>query len=179
MSKIGKRPIKILEGVEISLTPEMVVASYGDKKLELSIPSEIKVKVEEGMIIVDRIDNSIPAKAKHGLISRLISNMIQGVKEGFTKELTFSGTGYRATLNGSDLVLNMGYSHEIKLPVPEGLETKVVKNTIAVSGIDKAKVGQFAAEIRAVRPPEVYKGKGIKYKNEFIKRKAGKTAASK
>jgi len=115
----------------------------------------------------------------HGLYNRLVANAIEGVKDGFTKELTFSGTGYRAAVSGNEVLLNMGYSHEIKLPIPDGLEAKVVKNSIIISGIDKQVVGQFAAVVRSVRPPEVYKGKGIKYKDEFIKRKAGKTAASK
>ena len=105
--------------------------------------------------------------------------MIMGVREGFVRNLLFTGTGYRATVDGSELVLNMGYSHETRLNVPEGLNVAVVKNQIIVKGIEKDKVGQFCAIVRAVRPPEVYKGKGIKYKEEFIKRKAGKTAASK
>jgi len=109
----------------------------------------------------------------------LIGNMVTGVKTGFIKELTFLGTGYRASVADGEIVLIMGYSHDVKLPIPEGLEVKVVKNTITVSGVSKERVGQFAAIIREVRKPEVYKGKGIKYKDEHIRRKAGKTAASK
>jgi len=179
MSKIGKRPIKISEGVTINFQDSRILVSAGEKKLDLDIPKETTVKVEDGFVIVSRIDDSKPARERHGLIARLIGNMITGVSVGFTKILIFTGTGYRAVVQDDKLLLNMGYSHEIALPVPEGLECKVVKNTITISGIDKAKVGQFAAIVREIRPPEVYKGKGIKYKEEHIRRKAGKTAASK
>jgi large subunit ribosomal protein L6 len=179
MSKIGKRPIKISEGTTVNFEDSKILVSAGAKKLELEIPREITVKVEDGNIIVSRINDTKPAKEKHGLIARLIGNMVTGVSNGFTKELTFLGTGYRVAVQGNEILLNMGYSHEIKLAIPEGLEVKVVKNSISISGIDKAKIGQFAAIVREVRPPEVYKGKGIKYKEEHIRRKAGKTAASK
>lgn len=179
MSKIGKRPISISEGVNIALNGNILAVVAGEKKLELNIPKEIKVDVAEGKVLVSRVDDSRPAKEKHGLIARLINNMIVGVKDGFTKELVFTGTGYRAAVNGNELVLNMGYSHEVKLVIPQGLEAKVIKNSIIISGISKEQVGQFAAIVREVRPPEVYKGKGIKYKDEHIRRKAGKTAASK
>lgn len=179
MSKIGKRPITIKEGVNVNLENNKVIASAGEKKLELELPREIKVKIENNFVIVDRINDTKIAKSMHGLYARLIGNLITGVSEGFTKILTFTGTGYRASVQGKELVLNMGYSHEVKVAIPEELEVKVVKNSIITSGMDKAKVGQFAAIVRDVRPPEVYKGKGIKYKEEHIRRKAGKTAASK
>jgi len=179
MSKIGKRPITIPEGVNIEQSDNILAVSANSNKLELGIPRETKVEIKDGKILVSRVNDSKPAKEKHGLIARLIANMIEGVKDGFNKDLTFTGTGYRAAVAGNELVLNMGYSHEIKLAIPEGIEVKVVKNTITVSGINKEKVGQFAAKVREVRPPEVYKGKGIKYKEEHIRRKAGKTAASK
>lgn len=179
MSKIGKRPITIKEGVNIILEDNKVIAVSGEKKLELELPKEVKAKIDGGFVIVDRIDDSKTARSMHGLYARLIGNLITGVSEGFTKTLTFTGTGYRASVQGAELVLNMGYSHEIKISIPQDLEVKVVKNSIITSGIDKAKVGQFAAIVREVRPPEVYKGKGIKYKEEHIRRKAGKTAASK
>lgn len=179
MSKIGKRPVTILEGVTVEIKDGKISASSGDNNLELAIPKEVKVVIKENQVLVTRVDDSKPAREKHGLVARLINNLIVGVKEGFKKELTFTGTGYRASVDGNNLLLNMGYSHEIKLTIPEGLETKVVKNAIIVSGIDKEKVGQFAAVVREVRKPEVYKGKGIKYKEEHIRRKAGKTAASK
>jgi len=179
MSKIGKRPVKILEGVEVSFTDTNVKATCGAKSLELTLPKEVSLKVEDGNVHVSRIDDSKTARSMHGLYARLISNIITGVKDGFTKELTFTGTGYRASVQGNDLLLNMGYSHEIKLAIPTDLEAKVVKNSILITGAKKEEVGQFAAKVREVRPPEVYKGKGIKYKDEYIRRKAGKTAASK
>jgi len=179
MSKIGRRPIKIDENVDLVVTGSKVVATSGDKKLELDLPAEVSVTITDGIVLVGRNGNDKDAKSKHGLYARLVSNLIKGVKEGFTKTLEFTGTGYRASINDNELTLIMGYSHEIKLPIPETLTAKVVKNSIIISGIEKDKVGQFAAVIREVRPPEVYKGKGIRYSNEFIKRKAGKTAASK
>jgi large subunit ribosomal protein L6 len=179
MSKIGKRPITIIEGVTVSVNDGVFSATANNKTVDLTLPREVSVKIADNIINVERINDTKIAKSMHGLYARLIANTIQGVKDGFTKELTFTGTGYRASIQGSNLVLNMGYSHEIVLPIPEALEVKVVKNTISISGIDKQQVGQFAAIVREVRPPEPYKGKGIKYKEEHIRRKAGKTAASK
>lgn len=168
-----------MEGVNLQIDGQNVSASLGDKSAALVMPKEVSARIEDGKVLVARINDSKTAKSLHGLYNRLISNLMTGVKEGFTKELTYMGTGYRAAVNGREVLLNMGYSHEIKLTIPEGLEVSIVKNSIKVSGIDKAEVGQFAAIIREVRPPEVYKGKGIKYKDEHIRRKAGKTAASK
>lgn len=179
MSKIGKRPVKIEDGVSVTIDDNTVAVSSNEKKLEMTIPREVTLVIEDGYVNVKRINDSKIAKSMHGLITRLVGNMVTGVKSGFTKELTFTGTGYRASVLEREVVLNMGYSHEIRLAIPEGLEVKIVKNTIAIAGIDKQKVGQFAAIIREVRPPEPYKGKGIKYKEEKIRRKAGKTAASK
>lgn len=177
MSRIGIRPIKIEEGIEVSATPSRVIAKSANKEAELQIPEGIKVKVEEGLIFVTRAADSKDLRSKHGLIARMVANLLTGVKDGFTKELEFKGTGYRAAVSGKELVLNMGYSHEIKLEIPEGLSVEVKKNSIFVRGIDKQEVGAFSARIREVRPPEVYKGKGIKYKEEYIRRKAGKKAA--
>ncbi len=177
MSRIGIRPIKIEDGVEIEITSKKVIAKNGAKEAELQIPEGIKVTLIDQNIKIERENDSKDLKAKHGLISRLITNLIIGVKNGFTRELEFKGTGYRAAINGSDLVLNMGYSHEFKLSIPEGLTAEVKKNSIFIQGIDKQKVGAFASVVREVRPPEVYKGKGIKYKEEHIRRKAGKKAA--
>jgi large subunit ribosomal protein L6 len=179
MSKIGRRPIKIAEGVTLTVSGSKIVASQNEKKLELEIPEQIKLKIEDNTVYIERVGNDKKAKSWHGLFARLLDNIITGVSGGFTKNLDFVGTGYRAAMNDNSLVLNMGYSHEFVLPVPEGLTVKVVKNTIEVSGMKKDEVGQFAAIVRSVRPPEVYKGKGIKYRGEFIKRKAGKTASSK
>lgn len=178
MSRIGNRPIKIDEGVEITVTPKKVTAVFGDKKSELFISEGIKVGVENGNIIVRRSDNSIEQRSLHGLTARLVKNIVTGVKDGFKKELEFKGTGYRASVDNGAVILNMGYSHEIKLEIPENVNVQIVKNNIIVTGEDKQKVGSFAAQIRNVRGPEVYKGKGIKYKTENIKRKAGKKAAA-
>jgi len=178
MSRIGIRPITILEGVEVDVTPSRFIAKSGQNSMEIQIPDFIVVKKEENVIKVTRKNDSKEARSQHGLIARLIQSLIIGVKEGFKRELEFKGTGYRAAVNGKELVLNMGYSHEIKIEIPEGISVTVAKNTIVISGMDKQKVGALAARIRDVRPPEVYKGKGIKYKEEIIKRKAGKKASS-
>lgn len=179
MSRIGIRPIKIEEGVSVDSTGSKLVVSSGENKLEENIPSVLSVKIEDGKVFVTRKNQEKSTRSLHGLYARLIKNMITGAKEGFTKVLEFNGTGYRAAIVGEELVLNMGYSHDVKLEIPKELKVSVVKNTIVVSGISKELVGNFAAKTRDVRGPEVYKGKGIKYKGEFIKRKAGKTAASK
>lgn len=178
MSRIGIRPIKIDEGVSAEITSAKAVFTCGQNKLEVVIPSKIEVKNEDGNIFVTRKENSKEARSLHGLIARLIKNAITGVKDGFIKELNFVGTGYRAAVNGEEIALNMGYSHEIKFVIPDGIKVEVKKNNIIVSGTDKSAVGAFAAIIREVRPPEVYKGKGIKYKDEHIKRKAGKKASA-
>jgi len=179
MSKIAKKPILLTEGVDAEIIKNHLTVSSGEKKLELDFPREISLEIKDRGIFVTINTETRFAREQHGLMARLISNMVTGVRDGFVKELTFKGTGYRVAVEGLDVNMAMGYSHDIKLQIPEGLEVKVVKNSIAVSGIDKAAVGQFAAIIREVRKPEVYKGKGIKYKDEHIRRKAGKTAASK
>ncbi|MEI8143529.1 MAG: 50S ribosomal protein L6 [Candidatus Berkelbacteria bacterium] len=179
MSKIGKRPIKIDEGVEVKIERNIISAVCSGKELSLEIPKMVSAKIEDGQVLVSRKDDEKVSRSMHGLYARLIANIITGVKSGFTRILEFKGTGYRAQVENNQLVLWMGYSHEIKLDIPAGLEAKVVKNTITISGMEKQRVGQFAAIVRKVRPPEVYKGKGIKYKEEVIHRKAGKTAASK
>lgn len=179
MSRVGSRPIKIEEGVEVKATPTKVSVTCGANSQEINIADNLSVSVEDGVVKVSRKNEDKDTRSKHGLTARLIKNAIFGVKNQFERVLEFSGTGYRASINGNELTLNMGYSHEIKLNVPEGLKVSVVKNSIVITGVEKDTVGQFAANIREIRPPEVYKGKGIKYKEEFIKRKAGKTAASK
>jgi len=179
MSKIGKKPIKIEENVTVEIVKNHLSVSSDQNKLELDFPKAIGLKIKDNGIYVTMLEDSKFACEQHGLMARLIGNMVTGVKTGFTKELTFKGTGYRAAVEDNKIVLVMGYSHDVKLPIPKGLEVKVIKNSIIVSGISKERVGQFAAIIREVRKPEVYKGKGIKYKDEHIRRKAGKTAASK
>ncbi len=179
MSKIGKKPINLPENVQAEIVKNHLSVLSGEKKLELDFPKAIGLEIKDGGIYVTMAEDSKFAREQHGLMARLIGNMVTGVTDGFSKELTFKGTGYRASVEGSDITLVMGYSHDIKLSIPEDLEVKVVKSSIIISGISKQRVGQFAAIIREVRKPEVYKGKGIKYKDEHIRRKAGKTAASK
>lgn len=178
MSRIGMRPIKISDGVLVDITPLKIVVSKETNKIEVPLTTILNITMSDNEILVGRKDDTKKAKSQQGLVCRLLTNAIAGVRDGFTKELTFTGTGYRAAINGNELVLNMGYSHEIKLLIPGDLEVSVKKNSIIVTGIDKTKVGQFAAMVREVRPPEVYKGKGIKYSTENIKRKAGKKASA-
>lgn len=178
MSRIGIRPIAIPEGVQVEITPSKVVAVCGPKKMEMPIATGLIVKETEGKIFVTRTDEMKVTKSLHGLTARLIKNLVSGVKEDFVRNLTFKGTGYRIAVEGNEVALNMGYSHEIRLTIPEGVAVAVKKNVIAVSGADKQVIGQFAALIRGVRGPEVYKGKGIKYEEEIIRRKAGKKAAA-
>jgi large subunit ribosomal protein L6 len=178
MSRIGNRPIGIEEGVAVEVTGNKVVASCNGKNSELQIPQNITVKKEGENLIVTRGNENKKTKSLHGLTARMLKNIITGVKNGFTSELQFSGTGYRVSVDGNQVILNMGYSHEIRMEIPEGITVEVKKNKISISGTEKQVVGQLAAKIRAVRPPEVYKGKGIKYKDELIKRKAGKKAAA-
>ena len=178
MSRIGIRPIKIENGISVEVKQSKVIISCDSKVKEVSFPEIVTVKVEDGFVLVNRKDNSKEGKSQNGLIARLITCGLIGVKEGFKKEMEFKGTGYRAAVEGKELLLNMGYSHEIRITIPETITVAVSKSNITVSGDDKQLVGQVAATIRNVREPEVYKGKGIKYKDEIIKRKAGKKASS-
>lgn len=178
MSRIGARPIKIEDGVNVGVAAKVFTANFGDNEQKVSIPDSLAVIVEENQIKITRKSDTKTARSQHGLISRLIQNAILGVKEGFRKELTFSGTGYRVSVDNNEFVLNMGYSHEIRLNIPDSITIEVKKNQINIIGRDKFIVGQFAAIVRDVRKPEVYKGKGLKYKDETIKRKAGKKASS-
>lgn len=178
MSKIGKRPIIIPEGVTVEITDKKVSASFDGKSNHLLLPETISVIKTDNKLQVSAGDLSKDNKPFLGLYARLISNLLIGTKENFTRELIFTGTGYRASIENETLILFMGYSHDIKLPIPSDLTCVIKKNTITISGAEKRAVGLFASIIRDVRPPEVYKGKGIKYKEEIIKRKAGKRAAT-
>lgn len=178
MSRLGNRPIKITDKVEISYEGNNFVAKSDKGERFLSLPDTIKLVIKDGFIKVDRGGNSKYDKSQHGLITRLIIGMIEDLTDGAKKILEFKGTGYRVRVEGTNVILNMGYSHEIVLPCPDGITVNVVKNTISVEGNSRVTVGEFAAKIRNVRPPEVYKGKGIKYRDEVIRRKAGKTAQS-
>lgn len=176
MSRIGKLPVAIPAGVEVKLEDGNVITVKGPKgTLTRKLVDDLDVKVEGSEVIVTRPSDLKRYKSLHGLTRTLIFNMVEGVTNGYSKELEINGVGYRAAKSGKKLTLTLGYSHPVEMEDPEGIETKVDGNKIIVSGIDKEKVGQFAAEIRTKRPPEPYKGKGIKYTTETIRRKVGKT----
>ena len=176
MSRIGRMPIAVPAGVTVEIAENNHVTVKGPKgTLERTLPSEMEIKLEGDTVVVTRPNDLKKMKSLHGLTRTLINNMVVGVTDGYTKTLEVNGVGYRAAKQGKKLVLNLGYSHPVEMEDPEGLETTVEDNKIIVSGIDKEKVGQFAAEIRATRAPEPYKGKGIKYDYEVIRRKVGKT----
>ena len=176
MSRIGRMPIAIPAGVTVELAENNQVTVKGPKgTLSRVLPSEMEIKVEGSEVTVTRPNDLKKMKSLHGLTRTLIHNMVVGVTDGFTKELEVNGVGYRASKAGKKLTLNLGYSHPVEMEDPEGLESTVDGNKIIIKGIDKEKVGQYAAEIRDKRRPERYKGKGIKYADEVIRRKVGKT----
>ncbi len=176
MSRIGRMPIAIPAGVTVTMAENNHVTVKGPKgTLERALPIEMEVKVEGAEVTVSRPNDLKKMKSLHGLTRTLINNMVIGVTEGYEKTLEVNGVGYRAQKSGKKLTLNLGFSHPIEMTDPEGIEPKVDGNKIIISGIDKEKVGQYAAEIRDKRRPEPYKGKGIKYADEVIRRKVGKT----
>lgn len=175
MSRIGKKPIEIPSGVEIKIDGQTVTAKgpKGEEKVE--VRPEIAVKVEDNQIVLSKVSESREAGALYGLFRTLVANAVHGVKEGFEKKLEIQGVGYRANMEGSNLNLALGYSHPVVVVPPAGITLSVEANTkISVQGTNKQAVGDVAAEIRGKRPPEVYKGKGIRYEGEYIRRKAGK-----
>lgn len=176
MSRVGRMPISIPGGVTITISESNQVSVKGPKgTLEEKMPAAMTLKQEDGHLIVERPNDLKKNKALHGLTRSLLNNMVIGVSEGYSKVLEVNGVGYRVAKQGKKLTLNLGYSHPVEMEDPQGIETAVDGNKITVSGIDKQKVGQYAAQIREKRPPEPYKGKGIKYATEIIRRKAGKT----
>ena len=176
MSRIGRMPVAIPAGVTVEIAEGNKVTVKGPKgTLVRELPHEMEIKIEDGHVIVSRPNDLKRMKSLHGLTRTLIHNMTIGVSEGYTKTLEVNGVGYRAAKAGKKLTLNLGYSPPVEMEDPEGIETKVDGNKIIVSGISKEKVGQYAAEIRDKRRPEPYKGKGIKYADEVIRRKVGKT----
>ena len=176
MSRIGRLPVVVPAGVTVGVKENNYVVVKGSKgTLERNLPVEMDIKVEDGHVVVTRPNDLKKMKALHGLTRTLIHNMVVGVSEGYEKVLEVNGVGYRAQKQGKKLVLSLGYSHPVEMEDPEGLETTVDGNKITVKGISKEKVGQYAAEIREKRRPEPYKGKGIKYADEVIRRKVGKT----
>ena len=177
MSRIGRMPIAVPAGVTVDIAENNKVTVKGPKgTLERVLPAEMEIKLEDGHIVVTRPNDLKKMKSLHGLTRSLLNNMVIGVTDGYEKKLEVNGVGYRAAKSGKKLTLTLGYSHPVEMEDPAGIESIVEgTNKIIVKGIDKEKVGQFAAEIRTKRPPEPYKGKGIKYADEHIRRKVGKT----
>ena len=176
MSRIGRLPVAVPAGVTVDIKEGNDVTVKGPKgTLQRVLPEEMSIKLEDGQVLVTRPNDLKKMKSLHGLTRTLIHNMVVGVSEGYEKVLEVNGVGYRAAKQGKKLVLNLGYSHPVEMEDPAGLESAVDGNKITVKGIDKEKVGQYAAEIRDKRRPEPYKGKGIKYADEVIRRKVGKT----
>ena len=177
MSRIGRKPVQIPAGVEVTVNGNTCVVKGPKGTLQQDFHENITVTVEENEVIVDRANDERESRAQHGLTRALIQNMVTGVSEGFTKSLELAGVGYRVQLKGTSLDFSLGYSHPVVIEAPEGITFEVPDNThINVKGINKQQVGQIAAEIRAKRPPEPYKGKGIHYVGEHIRRKLGKAA---
>ncbi len=175
MSRIGKRPIAIPNKVTVEINGQHVAVKGPKGSLERVLPPQVKVEKDGETLQVLRQDDSRTARERHGLSRTLVSNMVEGVSKGFEKRLQIQGVGYRAQAQGSKLTLNVGYSKPVEMTMPEGIQVAVEKNTeVTVSGINKEVVGNVAAQVRAVRPPEPYKGKGIRYLGEFVRRKAGK-----
>lgn len=176
MSRIGKKVIQMPENVTVEISGrELTVRGSGGELTQL-LPVEISVSINDKLITVDRTGDSLLERSAHGLVRTLINNMVIGVSTGFIKQLELQGVGYRAILNGNVLQLSLGFSHPIDVISPDGITFKVEKNIISVSGINKALVGEISAKIRSHRKPEPYKGKGIRYVGEYVRRKAGKAA---
>lgn len=175
MSRIGKQPIEIPSGVTITVDQDFITVNGSKGELKQFTMDGIKVAQEDNQVVVTRVSDEPKLRAKHGLMRSLINNMVVGVSKGFEKKLEVNGVGYRVNLAGNALKLSLGYSHEINFTLPQGVNAVVEQNVITISGIDKQQVGQVAAEIRALRKPEPYKGKGVKYIDEHIIRKAGKS----
>ena len=177
MSRIGRAPIEIPSGVNVSISPGRVMVNGPLGELSQQVPARMKVEQEDGTLTVTRPTERGEDRALHGLTRSLIANMVEGVTKGFEKRLELQGVGYRATLQGTDLRLDVGYSHPVVMKPPQGITFEVpVPTQVLVKGVDKQQVGQTAAEVRRVRPPEPYKGKGIRYEGEYVRRKVGKRA---
>jgi len=179
MSRVGKEPIVLPDGVQVQLEDRHITVTGPKGELSHEIPEQISLLQEEGQIRVERPTDQPQDRSLHGLTRSLVANMVTGVTDGYTRILELVGVGYRAELKGQHLILNVGYSHPVLVKAPEGITFEIGQDgSIVVSGIDKYMVGQVAANIRDVRPPEPYKGKGIRYRGEYVRRKAGKTGAA-
>lgn len=175
MSRIGKRPIPVPDKVSVTLDGNSVIVKGPKGQLSRTLTPQVSIDQDNGVVTVKRINESRVARQQHGLSRTLVANMVEGVSQGFEKKLEIQGVGYRASVQGKNLVLNVGFSNPVTIEPPEGIQVAVEGNTnVIVSGIDKEVVGTIAAKIRAVRPPEPYKGKGIRYAGESIRRKVGK-----
>lgn len=175
MSRIGKKPVPVPAGVDISINGQTVAVKGPRGSLERTFTDRVDLTLEDGTVLVARKDDARESRALHGLSRALLANMVIGVAEGFRRELSIVGVGYRAALKGSGIELQLGFSHPVQVTAPEGISFEVPEPTrVIVSGIDKEQVGQVAADIRKLRPPEPYKGKGVRYINEQVRRKAGK-----
>ncbi|HYO45135.1 MAG TPA: 50S ribosomal protein L6 [Gemmatimonadota bacterium] len=176
MSRIGKQPVVVPDGVTVRIDGREVNVKGPKGEVDTRLPVEITARLDDGQVLVERSGDESRDRAMHGLARSLVANMVEGVTAGFTKRLEIIGVGYRAEATGRAVKLNLGFSHPIEYPVPQGIEVKTPSPTvIEVSGADRQVVGQVAAELRALRPTEPYKGKGIKYEGEYVRRKAGKT----
>ncbi len=179
MSRIGKQPIEVPQGVDVTLNGQAVHVKGPKGELDFDVHRDMTVTMDAGVVTVTRPSDEPQHRALHGLTRMLVANMVEGVEKGFTKTLEIQGVGYRALKKGSGIELHLGFSHTIEYPAPDGVGLDLPdQTTIVVTGVDKQAVGQAAAEIRAFRPPEPYKGKGIRYKGEHVRRKAGKTAGA-
>jgi large subunit ribosomal protein L6 len=179
MSRIGKLPIQIPSGVTITVDPDFVTVTGSKGTLKQFTMPGVTVTVEDNQAVVTRANDEPKNRAKHGLMRALINNMVTGVSKGFNKKLEINGVGFRVALQGADLKFNLGFSHDVIYKMPQGVTATTEQNTVTVTGIDKQQVGQVAAEIRALKKPEPYKGKGIKYADEVIIRKSGKSGKDK
>jgi len=178
MSRIGKRPVAIPSGVTVSAAGGEVRVKGPKGTLAQRLPARVRLEVAEGEVQLLRLDEAKQTRALHGLARALVANMVTGVTEGFARELEIHGVGYRAEVAGKKLRLSLGFSHPVEMTVPEGLAVSVRENRIRIEGPDKAAVGQFAADVRRLRPPEPYKGKGLRYTDERVRRKVGKAGAA-
>jgi large subunit ribosomal protein L6 len=179
MSRIGKQPVAIPDGVTVSIGEGQLEVKGPKGTLVGPLPTVVSAEINDGAVVFTRTGDTPDVRAKHGLARALTNNMVVGVTQGFSKALQIEGVGYRAEMKGKELVLTLGFSHPVNMPVPEGLSVKVDGTTrLTIEGIDKQAVGQFAADVRKLRPPEPYKGKGIRYEGEYIRRKVGKTGAA-
>ena len=177
MSRIGKQPIELPSGVNVAISPGRVQVNGPLGELSQNVPARMQIEQDDGSLVVKRPTERGDDRALHGLTRSLIANMVEGVTKGFEKRLELQGVGYRATLRGTDLELNVGFSHPVVVKPPQGISFEVPDATsVLVKGIDKQRVGEIAAEVRKVRPPEPYKGKGIRYEGEYVRRKVGKRA---